>query len=150
MSATFSTIYSGYAWARSKVSRLGALSVPSTIVDNDSTKFLKHCFVVLCLFRARTCLLLKPIDRWIIPLLVLPLLLRVLCQVGYVNGNPSGSRSEIRSKKLFVEELALTSGQPSGQNTIDVPVLHSTDHSDYILVTPRTRFSTLGAHEASR
>ena len=36
------------------VLRLGALSVPSTVVDNDSTNLLKRWFVVLCLFHART------------------------------------------------------------------------------------------------
>ena len=41
----------------------------------------------------------KPIHWLTIPLLVLHLLLRIPCQVGFVNGNPSGSRSETRSKK---------------------------------------------------
>ena len=80
----------------------------------------------------------KPIHRLTIPLLVLPLLLNILCQVGFVNGNPSGSRSEIRSKKAFVEEWVFISGKPSdGQNIMDVPVLHSTDHSDCLPETPR-------------
>ena len=75
--------------------------------------------------------------RLTIPLLVLPLLLRILCQVWFVNGNPSQSRSETRSRKP-VEEWVFISGEPSdGQSTMDVPVLHSTDHSDYIPVTSR-------------
>ena len=38
----------------------------------------------------------------------------------------------------FVEECVFISDEPSdGQNTIDVPVLRSTDHSECIPVTPR-------------
>ena len=41
-------------------------------------------------------------------------------------------------KKAFVEEWVLISDEPSdGQNTFEVPVLHSTDHSGCIPVTPR-------------
>ena len=41
-------------------------------------------------------------------------------------------------KSFFVGEWVFISGQPSdGQNTIDFPVLHSTDHSECIPVTPR-------------
>ena len=60
------------------------------------------------------------------------------CLVRFVNGNPSGSLSEIRSKKAFVEEWVFISGEPSeGQNIIGMLVLHSTDHSDCIPETPR-------------
>ena len=76
-----------------------------TIVDNDLTNFLKHRFVVSCLF-----------------VHVLPLLLRTRCQVGFANGNPSGSRSD-SFKKAFVEEWVFISDEPSdGQNTVEVPV----------------------------
>ena len=41
-------------------------------------------------------------------------------------------------KKAFVEEWVFVSGDSSdGQNVTDFPVLHSTDHSDCILETPR-------------
>ena len=41
-------------------------------------------------------------------------------------------------KKAFVEEWVFISDEPSdGQNTVEVPVLQSTDHSDCIPVTPR-------------
>ena len=41
-------------------------------------------------------------------------------------------------KKAFVEEWVFISDEPSdGQNTVEVPVLHNTDHSEYIPVTPR-------------
>ena len=42
-------------------------------------------------------------------------------------------------KGAFVEEWVFISGEPSdGQNTKDVPVLHSTDHADCFPETPRT------------
>ena len=41
-------------------------------------------------------------------------------------------------KKAFVEECVFISGESSdGQNVMDVPVLHSTDHSDCIPELPR-------------
>ena len=49
-------------------------------------------------------------------------------------------------KKAIVEEWVFISGEPSdGQNNVEVPVLHNTDHSEYIHVTPRTskQFSSL-------
>ena len=82
---------------------------------------------------ARTCLFFKPIHHWISPLLVLPLLLRV-CQ-----WKPFRIPVEDSFKKAFVEEWVFISDEPSdGQNAVEVTVLHSTDHSDYIRVTPRT------------
>ena len=81
----------------------------------------------------------KPIHCLNILLPVLPLLLQILCRVGFVNGNPSGSWSKVRFKKASVEEWVFISGEPSdGQNTKDVPVLHSTDHADCFPETPRT------------
>ena len=51
---------------------------------------------------------------------------------------PSGSRSEIRSEKAFVEDWVFVSGDSSdGQTVMDFPVLHSTDHSDCTPETPR-------------
>ena len=73
----------------------------------------------------------------VILLLVLPLLLFPLCPVGFVNGNSSGSQSLMHSRWL-VEEWVFISDEPSdGQNTVEVPGLHSTDHSDCISETPR-------------
>ena len=41
-------------------------------------------------------------------------------------------------KRAFVEECVFISDEPSdGQNTVDVPFLHDSDHSEYIPVTPR-------------
>ena len=70
------------------------------------------------------------------------------CQIGFVNGNPSGSRSKIRSsKKAFVEEWVFISDVPSeGPSTAEDPMIHNTVHSEYIPV----HFATLGDHEASR
>ena len=56
-----------------------------------------------------------------------------LCQAGYVNGNPSGSRSCESFKKAFLEEWIFVGGDSSDeQNVVDFPVLHSTDHTDCI------------------
>ena len=64
------------------------------------------------------------------------LLSEFLCQALYVNGKPSGSRESF--KKAFVEEWVFISGDSSDrQNVMDFPVLHSTDHSDCTLETPR-------------
>ena len=49
-SAPFSIVYSGCAWACSKSTTSCCVEVTPTIVDYDSTNFLKHCFVVSCLF----------------------------------------------------------------------------------------------------
>ena len=44
-------------------------------------------------------------------------------------------------KKAFVEEWVFISGEPSdGQNTVEFPVLHSFDHSDYV---PVKKFASL-------
>ena len=51
---------------------------------------------------------------------------------------PFWIRVEDSFKKAFVEEWVFISGEPSdGQNTVEVPMLHNTDHSEYIPVTPR-------------
>ena len=58
-------------------------------------------------------------------------------------------------KKAVMEEWVLISDEPSnGQNTDEVLVLHSTNRSEYIPVTPRVakqliHFSPLGGREAS-
>ena len=104
-------------------------------MENDSTNFLtvSLCRVCLCAYVFD----FKPIHHWIVPLLVLLLLQRTRCQAGFVNGNPSGSQSKIRSE-AFVEEWVFKSDEPSdGQNTVEVPMHHNTDHSEYIPVTPR-------------
>ena len=42
-------------------------------------------------------------------------------------------------KKAFVEEWVFISDEPSeGPSTVEVPMLHNTDHSEHIPVTPRT------------
>ena len=80
----------------------------------------------------------KQIHRLTIPLLVLPLLSNILCQVGFVNGNPSGSPVGNSFKKAFVEEWVFISDEPAdGQNTMEDSVLQSTDHSDCIPGTTR-------------
>ena len=85
---------------------------------------------MLCLCRACTCLLSSQFD-WTSPLLVLPLLLNLLCQVVFVNGNPSGSGWEIRSRKPLWK-----SGSSSAVNLLTDRTL-STDHSDCIPGTTR-------------
>ena len=83
-----------------KVLRPGALSVLSTIVEYDSTNLLHSTLIRCVVFVSCTYVFaFKPVHRWTIPLVVLPLLLRIPCQVGFVNENPSGSWSEIRSTK---------------------------------------------------
>ena len=95
------TVLDRFFWVRlgvlNKVLRHVALRVAPTIVDYDSTNFLKHYFVVSCLFvhirashlaiassgEASICLCVDSFP----------------CQVGFVNGNPSGSWSKIRSGK---------------------------------------------------
>ena len=112
------------------VLRLGALSVPSRIGGERLLRTFLNIAPLAC-----RC--------------VIFLLSEFFCQAGYVNGNPSGSRSEIRSKKSFVEDWVFVSVDSSdGQTVMDFPVLHSTDHSDCIPETPqgfeRIRFSSLG------
>ena len=68
-----------------------------TFVDYDSTNFLKHCFVVSCLFvhvRASYLAIASSSEASICPCGD-----SFPCQVLLVNGNPSGSRSKIRSRK---------------------------------------------------
>ena len=41
-------------------------------------------------------------------------------------------------KKAFVEEWVFISDElPEGPSTAEVPMIHNTDHSEYIPVTPR-------------
>ena len=124
-----STVYSGYAWACSKSTTSCCVERALIFVDYDSTNFLKTgslCRVCLCEY----VLLLKsshPLRRRF-----------VRCQVGFVNGNPSGSRSKIRSRKPIWK-----SGSSSAiyllqsHDTVEVPMLHNTDHSEVIPETPR-------------
>ena len=82
-----------------KVLRLLALRVSPTIVENDSTNFLKT--VSLC--RACLCKYMLPFQ---------PLHPRrrrfVPCQVGFVNGSPSGSQSKTHSRKLIWKSGSLS------------------------------------------
>ena len=68
------------------------------------------------------------------PRLLLPLLLNFLCQAGYVNGNPSGSLLENRSKNAYLEEWIFTGDDSSDEQRVtNFPVLlHSTGNTDYI------------------
>ena len=66
------------------------------ILIHNSTNFFKDRFVVSCL--CSNVVVFMPIHHWIFPLLVL-LLLRIICQAVYVNGKPSGSWSEIDSRR---------------------------------------------------
>ena len=134
--------------------RLVALRVPPTTVDNDSTKFLQHSFVVSCLLHAPVGLFVSAIAPsglslsylfdessqstigsflfWCFFCCCVPDV-RLVCQ-----WKPFWIRVEDSFKKAFVEEWVFISGEPSdGQNTVEVPMLHNTDHSEYIPVTPR-------------
>ena len=82
--------------------------------------------------------LLSSQSVWISPFLVLPLLLNLLCQVGFVIGNPSVSRLEILGRRPFIEEWVFISDvHTDEQAPIDDPVLQSTDYSDCIHGTTR-------------
>ena len=66
------------------------------------------------------------------------LLSEFLCLARYVNGNLSGSVSEIVQKGLRGGVWVFVSGDSSdGQNVMDFPVRHSKDNSDCIPETPR-------------
>ena len=121
-----------------------------TIVDNDSTNFLKHCFVVSCLFvkiRASHFAIASSSEASIclcgdsFP-----------CRVGFVNGKPFWIPVEDSFKKAFVKERVFFSDEPSeGPNTVEVPMLHNTDHSEYIPETPRvSRLSTSPLWETAK
>ena len=114
-----------------------ALRVTPAIDDYDSTNFLKHCFVVSLFFFARV-FVFKPIHHWIVPILVL-----LCCSALEVTLGLSMEALlvlvEDSFKKAFVQEWVFISDVPSeGPNTYDVLMLHNTDHSEYILMTPRT------------
>ena len=68
------------------------------LVRNESYELAQHWVVGLCFFRARTWLILleKSFHHPTSPLLLLPLLLKFLCQAGYVIGNSAGSLLENR------------------------------------------------------
>ena len=69
-----------------------------------------------------------------IPCLLLFLLLSFLCQAGYVNGNPPGSRLEIRSKKNLLGGVDFYRRRLFRRTkSCGFPVLlHSTGNTDYI------------------
>ena len=115
------------AWALKKYFVGVALRVTPIIVDYDSTNFLKHCFVVSCLFvqigasqlaiasssEASLC----PMSGWV-------------CQWIPV---------EDSLKRALMEEWVFISDVPSeGPSTAEDPMIHFTDHSEFIPVTPRT------------
>ena len=78
----------------------GAFSMyPPGLVENESYKLtftLTRCVVIDSYIYL---VIFEPMPHWTSPCLLLPLLLSFLCQAGYVNGNPSGSRLGNRSKK---------------------------------------------------
>ena len=68
---------------------------------------------------------------------------------------PSWIPVEDSFKKAFVEEWVFISDEPSvGPKTVEVPMLHNTDHSEYIRRDSQDleafHFSTFGDREASR
>ena len=66
----------------------------------------------------------KPIPHLTSPRLLLPLLLSVLYQAGYVNGSPSGSWLGNRSKKAYLEEWIFTGDDSSDEQGFSkLPVL---------------------------
>ena len=76
--------------------------------------------MVKIVFCANTCFpswALHPLRRRIVP-----------CQVGFVNGSPSGSQSKIRSRSDVPSERS---------STAEDPMVHDTHHSEFIPVTPR-------------
>ena len=109
-------------------------------MDNDSTNFLKHCFVVSCLFvHIRVCFQANPPlyrSSFGAAFAVACLMSGWVCQ-----WKPFWIPVGDSFKKAFVEEWVFISGEPSdGQNTVEFPVLHSTDHSDYV---PVKKFASL-------
>ena len=120
-----------------KVLRHVALRVTPTIVDYDSTNFLKHCFVVSCLFVRKRASHLAIASSTEVSICLcgdsFP------CQGWVCQWKPFWIQVEDSFKKAFVEEWVFISDEPSeGPSTIEVPMLHNTDHSEYIPVTPST------------
>ena len=78
---------------------LGALSVPSRMggerIIRASLTLIRVVVFVSCTYVVT----FKPLPHLASPWLLLSLLLKFLCQAGYVNGNPSGSRLGSRSKR---------------------------------------------------
>ena len=115
--------------------RLVALRVAPTIADNDSTNLtLFRCVVFDC---ARTCLFSSQST--------IGSFLFWCCLCCCVPDARLGLSTEtlLDPGRRFVQEslcgrVVFISDEPAdGQNTVEVPVLHSTDHSEYIPVTPR-------------
>ena len=107
---------------------------PPGLVENESYKLtftLTRCIVIDSYIYL---VIFEPMPHWTSPCLLLPLLLSFLCQAGYVNGNPSGSRLENRSKKP-----SWRSGVFIGDDSSDEPrvtdflvLIHSTGNTDYM------------------
>ena len=139
-SALFLTIYSGCAWARSKCDTSWCVECtlqdwwrtnPTNLLNTDS--LCRVCFMHFRVYFLSHCSLWLVVDYF--------LLIEFLCQAGYVNGNPSGSWSENRSKR------------PSWRSGSSTAVTLLTDRTLWISLTQTietVRFSSLGSHEASR
>ena len=136
VSAPFSTIYSGYAWARSKSVTSWCVECAFHNVDNDSTNLLKHWFVVLCCWvHVRVCFQANP-----------PSDLSSFGAAFVVAYHMSGW---VCQWKLFGRvwtfwrtEHCRCPCAPQQRSQW----LHPCDSQDFETI----RFSTLGAHEASR
>ena len=80
MPTPYSTIYSEYAWARSKITASCCDEISSFVVDCDATNFLKTvslCNVCLC----TTAVAVQSVVSFAVPL--------ISWQVGFANGSPS-------------------------------------------------------------
>ena len=87
-----STIYSEYAWARSKITTSCCDEISSFVVDCDATNFLKTvslCNVCLC----TTAAAVQSVVSFAVPL--------ISWQVGFANGSPSWYRSTTHSRRPF-------------------------------------------------
>ena len=129
------TVLDHIFWVRlgvlEKVLRHVALRVNPIFVDYDPTNFLKHCFAVSCLFvqihasllaiassKAPHCLMSGWVCQW----------------------NSFRIPVEDSCKKAFVEEWVSNSDAPcEGPSTAEDPMVHDTDPSEYISVTPLLR-----------
>ena len=140
VSAPFSTIYAGYALARSKstTSCCSECLPPLWITIRRTSSRLFRCVVLLS---ACTCLLSNQSD------LISPFFffgvgatfaVHLLCEVGFVIGNPSGSSLEILGRKpLWKNGDSSVMSILMNRSPIDDPVFQSTYYSDCILGTTR-------------
>ena len=114
-----------------KLLRLVALSVSPTIVDHDSTNFVKTvslCYVVECMYVFAFKLICFDQSFFGATFAV-----HLICQVGFVIGNPSGSRLEILGRKRSWKNgsssmMSILMNRP----LLDDPVFQSTDYIDCI------------------